>query len=213
MQLPADTRIAGLKTVDDWINLKTLLANYNDMNAWHTAYSDFYLARLKDRYLAPLTAIKEGGTYSGEGFSIMAIICSLIEFLESTFQGINYRYRAKKDRALGKFEYGGSSELFVSFLTQQTPFNRHFDQKTAEAFYKHVRCGLLHEARTKGKWTIWGSNTTGALIEDNGKEIIVYRDEFLISINTFIESFKNDLLGSSDRKDAFIRRFDNLCNE
>ncbi|MBD0350568.1 MAG: hypothetical protein ICV65_05370, partial [Flavisolibacter sp.] len=102
----------------------------------------------------PLNAIKDNGTYRGEGFSIMAIICSLVEFPESTYQGINYRYRTKDDSPLGQYEYGGSSDNFISFLTQRSPFDKYFGKTKAKGFYKNVRCGLLHEARTRGKISI-----------------------------------------------------------
>jgi hypothetical protein len=213
MQLSADTKIAGWKTVNDWNAHKILLADFSDKDAWTTAYTDYFLTRLQDRYLDPLKAIKENGTYRGEGFSIMAIICSLVEFLESTYQGINYRYRTKADPPLGQFEYGGSADIFTSFLTQRSPFDKSFNKTTAENFYRYVRCGLLHEARTKGKWTIWGTTSAEILIEDKKTEVIVYRDNFLNATNTFIEEYKTDLLNSNDRKEAFVRKYDNLCSE
>lgn len=213
MQLPADTKIAGWKTVNDWNNHKILLADFANKPAWTTAYTDYFLTRLHDRYLDPLTVIKNKGIYKGEGFSIMAIICSLIEFLESTYQGINYRYRTKADPPLGQFEYGGSADIFISFLTNRSPFDKHFDKTNAENFYKYVRCGLLHEARTKGKWTILGTTSTDVLIEDKTTEVKVYRDNFLKATNTFIEKYQTDLLNSNDRKEAFIRKYDNLCSE
>lgn len=143
----------------------------------------------------------------------MVIICSLVEFLESTYQGINYRYKTNADPPLGQFEYGGSADIFISFLTRRSPFDKNFNQTTAENFYKYVRCGLLHEARTKGKWTIWGTTSTGILIEDKTTEVIVYRNNFLNATKTFIEEYKADLLNSNDRKEAFIRKYDNLCSE
>jgi len=213
MQLPLDTKIAGWKTVRDWNNDKNFLLDFSNSLAWTDAYRNYFLTRLEDRYLDPLKAIKENGTYKGEGFSIMAIICSLVEFLESTYQGINYRYRRAGDPPLGTFEYGGSSDIFVSFLTLRSPFNKDFDATKAEDFYKYVRCGLLHEARTKGKWTIWGFNSTDLLIEYKTDEIVVYRDNFLDAVKIFIQHYNTDLLGSNNRKEAFIRKFDNLCNE
>lgn len=213
MQLPGDTKIAGWKTVSDWNNDKESLFDYCSKAAWTTAYSDYFETRLADRYLDPLNAIKDNGSYRGEGFSIMAIICSLVEFLESTYLGTNYRYRTKADPPLAEYEYSGSSDIFVSFLTQRYPFHKYFDKNIAEGFYKNVRCGLLHEARTKGKWTIWGMSSSDRLVDDKGTEIIVYRDNFLKATNTFIKQYKVDLLASTDRKDAFIRKYNALCNE
>jgi hypothetical protein len=215
MQLPPDTHIAGWKTVAEWNALKSLLADHNNMEAWSIAYNDYYLGRLTDRYLTPLKAIKEGGSYAGEGFSMMAIICSLIEFLETTEQGINYRFRRNGDPELSEFQYGNnkSTDIFVSFLTKRSPFDTQFNTRTANDFYSNIRCGLLHEARTTGNWTIWGKSSTNVLLEDKGSKIIVFRDDFLAAINTYIESFKENLLASRYKKMAFIRKFESLCCE
>jgi hypothetical protein len=209
MQLSLTTKIAGKKTVDDWNKLKPLLADFKNDQVWHTAYDDYYYARLKHRYLNPIEWIRDDGSFTGEGFAIMAIICSLIEFLESTYQGRNYRYRRKGDPDIGLLEYSGSEVIFVSFLTQRSPFANDFNAQLAEEFYKYVRCGLLHEARTNGNWTIWG--TGHSLIKKNNNEIVVYRNNFFEATKSFITESKNELLNSDDRKEAFIRKFDNLC--
>ena len=86
MQLPPKTKIAGRKNVTDWNALKPLLCDFSNGNAWECAYKDFFLKRLDDRYFKPLDIIIHNGKNAGEGFSIMAIICSLIEFLESYYQ-------------------------------------------------------------------------------------------------------------------------------
>ncbi len=214
MQLTLTTYIAGRKTVADWNAMKASLADFNNTNLWTTAYNDFYITRLNDRYLNPIKSIKQGGCYTGEGFSIMTIICSLIEFLETTYQGINYRYRRKGDPPLGQYEYGVSGHIFINFLCTRTPFNLQFDTQNADDFFKNIRCGLLHEARTNGNWTIWGSSGNGTLINKTANETIIYRDDFSEALHKFINTqYKADLLSSVDRKEAFIRKFDKLCEE
>lgn len=213
MQLPIDTKIAGWKTVKDWNDLRISLLDQDNHNAWGVAYKDFFLTRLEDRYLEPLKIIKENGTYRGEGFSIMTIVCSLVEFIEGTFQGINYRYRRRNDPPLSQFEYNRSEDIFISFLTQRHPFSLDFNKINAAEFYKNIRCGLLHEARTKGKWTIWGSSPNNKLIDQTTNETIVYRDDFLEATKLLIKQYEQDLITSPVRKDAFIRKFDNVCEE
>ena len=214
MQLPLDTRIAGHKTVETWNELKKSLADFKNIVAWTSAYDDYFLTRLQDRYIEPIQAIKISGNKTGEGFSMMAIICSLIEFLESTYQGKNYRYVENGDIPLNPLlEYRCSKEIFISFLIKRKPFDIHFDEAKAVDFYKNVRCGLLHEARTNDKWTIRVLPSSKNLIEYNATEKIIYRDNFFEAINLFITQYKNDLLNSSDRKEAFIKKYDNLCNE
>jgi hypothetical protein len=80
--------IAGWKTQADWHATKASLVVGGDPQTWRAVYRDFYRARLDLRYLNPIKILQDHGTFSGEGFSIAAIQCSLIEFLESTIQGI-----------------------------------------------------------------------------------------------------------------------------
>lgn len=210
MQLPLSTFIAGRKTVADWNAIRASLTDFNNISLWTTAYNDFFIRRLDDRYLSPIISIKQDGGYSGEGFSIMTIICSLIEFLETTYQGKNYRYRRIGDPPLGQYEYGASTQIFIDFLSNRTPFNR----QNADDFYKNVRCGLLHEARTNGNWTIWGNSGNGTLINKTSTETIIYRDDFFEALLKLINlHYKSELLSSTERKEAFIRKFDNLCEE
>jgi hypothetical protein len=141
--LSDDICIAGIKTVGDWKDLKQKLLGSKDSKLWEKAFKDFFYARLRCRYLRPIDSIKIKEKYLGEGFSIMTILCSLIEYLEATYQGKSYRY-LRRGESLGPHEYNMSKEIFVSFLTQRTPFNSYFDPHLAEEFYKNVRCGLLH---------------------------------------------------------------------
>ena len=84
----------------------------------------------------------------------MAIQCSLIEFLEATRLGKTYR-RPTKAQPLGQYEYFTSGDVFAAFSFKRSPFSKTFNEEAAEDFYLNVRCGLLHEARTKGGWRIW----------------------------------------------------------
>lgn len=213
MQLSLHTKIAGRKTVGDWLQLKTELIAVENKDAWDVAFHEFFKGRLDDRYLKPIKSIQDSGSFEGEGFAILAIICSLIEFLESTLVGKNYRFRRKGDPKLTDFEYGGSAEIFCNFLTKRIPFKNHFDSELANEFYEKVRCGLLHEARTKGKWTIIARHSNEILVEKLKDETRIYRDNFLDGLNLYIEKYKQQLLSSKELKDAFIRKYDNLCIE
>jgi hypothetical protein len=215
MQLPFDTFIAGRKTVADWLAIRIDLNNFAAVDLWESTFTDFFLTRLRERYLNPIDAVKNDGTYSGEGFSIMTILCSLIEFIESTYQGTNYKYRGRNAPPLQPNEYSFSGEIFQNFLIGHEPFRSRFNAALADSFYSNVRCGLLHEARTSGRWTIWGRSFDGQqIVEDKGGSLIVFRDDFYDAIKTFVEvDYKNEVLNSSNRKEAFLRKFDRLCLE
>ena|ERR1035438_2951270 len=203
-----ETCIAGTKTPEDWKSLRPRLEAGNDRGAWETAFADFYLARLNFRYFDPIKLLQNYGTFQGEGFSIVAIQCSLVEFLETTIQGISYRY-LRRGETLGPYEYSKSGDVFISFLTQREPFRQNFDTATATAFYEHVRCGLLHEARTKDGWKIWARSPDAKPIDANTKT--VFRDDLQTAFDTFLQIYRNDLLDRAELQAAFIRKFNSLC--
>jgi len=84
-------RIAGRKTTADWQQSRQALAPGADANLWQKAFNTYFVERLTSRYLKPIELLQTAHTFDGEGFSILAIHCSLIEFLESTLQGLSYR--------------------------------------------------------------------------------------------------------------------------
>jgi len=176
---------------------------------WCEAFDDYFHARIFLRYLNPIKILQENGTFQGEGFSIVAIQCTLIEFLESTIQGRLYRYRRPGDPPLAAHEYSNSGELFVSFLSTRQPFARDFNPQLARAFYEGVRCGLLHEARTKGGWTIWAKSPAAQVV--SAAPNIVYRDNFHAALLEFIDWYKGALPSDKALQEAFIRKFDSLC--
>ncbi len=197
--------ISGRKTAADWLATRqTLVIGRPD--GWQSAYADFYQERLRLRYLEPIEVLQANGELRGEGFSIVAIQCSLIEFLESTAQGTNYKY-VRRGQQLGAFEYSSSRDVFVSFLTNRSPFAATFDAGTAEDFYASVRCGLLHEARTKNGWRIWAG---GPAAVDTQKKI-VYRNNFQDGLLTYLAAYAAQLPQDSSLQAAFIRKLDYLC--
>jgi hypothetical protein len=193
--------IAGWKTRAEWRALKARLAQ--GTAGWDEAYTDYYKQRLNLRYLHPIKIMQEHGTFVGEGFAIAAVQCSLIEFLESTEQGTNY-VRGKP----GNHEYWRSEEVFVSFLTERRPFKGVFNKDQAADFYANVRCGLLHEARTKNGWRIWGHALQGHFVDVKNK--ILDRDNFQAALLSYIDDYGARLVDETDLQAAFIRKFDAL---
>lgn len=154
MTEPDRTIIGGSKTCGDWRVFCGNLVPGGDRALWEAAFVDYFHPRIQLRYFDPIEILQQLGPNQGEGFSIAAIHCTLIEFLESTIQGINYRC-VQRDADLGPHEYRKSGPVFVAFLTEREPFRKCFTSSDLGwEFYKNVRCGLLHEARTKGGWTI-----------------------------------------------------------
>ena len=143
---------------------------------------------------------------TGEGFSIVAIQCSLIEFLESTLQGKGYVHGRVTNP---QHEYSKSGAMFQAFLVNRPFFSREFNRVLANDFYESVRCGVLHEARTRNGWTISAKSKNGTIVEPNQK--IVYRDDFQSALLDFVEWYKRELSAQRDLQEAFIRKFNSLC--
>ncbi|MBZ0291817.1 MAG: hypothetical protein K8L99_04545 [Anaerolineae bacterium] len=209
-------RIAGDKTDLDWDAFKTGLVSGESPDLWEEAFEVYFSKRLKTRYFKPIQLLraKRNAEYEGEGFAIVTIQCSLIEFLETTVQGISFRLARTGDPPLGPFEYGigHSGAIFRSFLRNRQPFPTVFtNDSLADDFYSSVRCGLLHEARTKSPWIIRAGGPEGMFVEITPAEKIIYRNRFQDALQIFIMMYKADLLSNPATQDAFVRKFNSLC--
>jgi hypothetical protein len=102
-----------------------------------------------------------------------------------------------------------SAALFTGFLCTREPFAREFDPNLARDFYAGVRCGLLHEARTKNGWLVWTSDPSGKVV-DRGRKV-VFRDSFQRGLDAFIAWYEKALPHDATLQQAFIRKFDSLC--
>src|SRR6266849_2370187 len=110
MKSVGDIYIAGSRAVDDWKTFQKTLIPGGDPALWKDAFTNYFHERLSLRYLQPIRTLQEHGTFQGEGFSIVAIQCTLIEFLASTIEGCTYRYRRAGDPPLGPYEYSNSGD-------------------------------------------------------------------------------------------------------
>jgi len=211
--MAAETKIAGKKTVADWQKLKATLVVGGDSGPWESAFEDFFHERLRTRYLAPIEVLRHIPDKNGEGFSIVAIQCSLIEFLGSTLQGKCYRHSSElKGEKPGEHEYCDSKDMFVAFLASAVPFKSTFSRRLAREFYTGVRCGLLHEARTKNGWTITVRSGLSSIVDvSNPKNKIVHRDNLQIAFHEFLAWYGDELPADRMLQEAFIRKFDSLC--
>ncbi|TGQ13585.1 hypothetical protein [Mesorhizobium sp. M00.F.Ca.ET.217.01.1.1] len=202
-----DFYIAGALTADDWRARKVALAAGGSA-IWDSAFTDFFKTRLELRYLHPIKLLQDHGTFSGEGFSITAIQCTLIEFIAATRYGLNYRFVVPGAPPLGAHEYAKSGALFRDFLAAELPFSAEFTAAVAQDFYASVRCGLLHEASTKNGWRIWAR---GSSIIDAANKM-VYRDNLQAAILDYVRLYGIALRTDANLQAAFIRKFDSLAS-
>jgi hypothetical protein len=208
-----EMEIAGKRTVADWNRLKAELGN--SPNLWKTAFDDFFYSRLKTRYLNPIHLLQTCRENTGEGFSIVSLQCALIEFLQTTRDGTNFKNRCGEYKPeTGKYEYASSSRcIFTKFLKEQEPFKSNFGIKLAEGFYSNVRCSLLHEARTTGSWRITANSERSETIKKEDGVTFLQRDLFQQDLETYIRKYMIELQSDTALQEAFIRKFDALCKQ
>jgi len=206
-------RIAGKRTDKGWMALKTRLQTQPSRPLWDLAYRNFYRTRIDTRYLEPIASIKDRDTQRGEGFAIAALFCTLIEFLESCEKGCNFHFIGGTKEVLQHYEYSQrqASSYFKDFMRTRTPFNTLVPSALVDSFYRDVRCGLLHEARTKGGWQISTAKSNGTLISQKSGKIYLSRNVLIKALEIYFLDYRLRLLANSNTQEAFIRKFDFLC--
>jgi hypothetical protein len=229
-----EIRIAGDFKSKDWKKLRNDLLNdiKNDVPSkekWGEAFKIFE-ERVTTRFLTPIKLIINHGSGGGEGFSVVALQCILIEFFEAFYEGKIYtpsrdeteididskKYKTKKEiliKQTNPNEYHSSSGLFKNFLRGHPPFNQYFTSNTlADRFFTEIRCGLLHEAATKGDSRILMKQNGDMLIERvKGKSMIVYRNNFQNALKEFLKKYRNELLEKKNLQIGFLRKMDELA--
>lgn len=221
-----DLCIAGNHTIGEWKNLKRILKPNIDEN-WDVAF-DFFERRINTRYINPIEAIQLMGLNEGEGFAIVNLQCSLIETIESFYQGWVYEYdkdnkklngyhfREVKGKTLTRVTGGNliNQDIFISFFNKREPFLGKID---GTDFYQSVRCGLLHETQTKNGWKILDKHSDAeTFFKEDGNYKIIYRTNLQFAIQKVIDKYKKAIVGIKaqnevELRENFIAKFDRIC--
>jgi len=96
-------------------------------------------------------------------------------------------------------------------------FKGHFSRKKAFTFYSHYRCGILHQAQTKGKSVVRIDQST--MIQsvecDISKGLIVDRFIFHKALENEISSYMVKLKGGSkehsELRSNFVKKMNIIC--
>lgn len=134
----------------------------------------FLFDRLAQRYIDPVVPLTGNGK---NGFSIMAQSCLLIEAYESFRQG------------WPSTEGKGRSPLAFCYFFDHAKEFQEFNGLSKE-FYKHVRCGILHQGETTGGWLI---RRTGNLLEKDKNSYAVNATRFHRRLRREIKSYCDEL--------------------
>jgi hypothetical protein len=150
---------------------KKMLADRNKKKIAEMIYHRFY-----GRYIKPFLFNNDRyKKHYKHGFVMMASSCLLIEALESFYQGLEETPR------------GENGQMFDSFFAREKTFEKFRNAN----FYNHLRCGIMHQAETTGKFVILRK---GSLFDSHKKTINA--QEFLISMEKSLMTYKNHLLNS-----------------
>tara|TARA_R110002012_G_scaffold114760_4_gene261597 strand:- start:397 stop:1125 length:729 start_codon:yes stop_codon:yes gene_type:complete len=219
-----NTKIAGKKTILNWKEHREKLLPTVDFSkeAWEEAFTDYFMQRLETRYFAPIEALEAIKENAGEGFSIVTLYCSLIEFLQSVREGKIYKH-AEINENLESPYYSEAGDMFKRFLIKQTPFKKWIKSgendcnKCAHDFYKNVRCALIHEARTKENWKILVSEKHENEYRNlpiDFQNMKIFRDKLSEEFTKYLEIYKREILKRSRQnlRKAFIIKFDDLAD-
>ena len=123
----SNTELASGVTVRDYENAR------DQSPSDRVFIAELIRKRFTERYIEPARAKPT------HGFTMMAVACLMIEAFESFRQGW--------DTSKGK-----SEKAFELFFTHSEQFKD--IQGYSKDFYDHIRCGILHQAETRGGWRI-----------------------------------------------------------
>lgn len=148
------------------------------------------------------------------GFLVMSIDCLLIESLMQFYLGVDNT----------EINYAGNQwKAFGDFFKHSPQFNTDFTTNTiSKTFYKHFRCGLLHQAQTKEKSLIKisqpaflsfidASDVTAGMIVDRNQfhsKLVQEFNEYILRLTNNENNFK----GNNLRMKA-IAKMDLICTE
>ncbi|KOS06515.1 hypothetical protein AM493_11085 [Flavobacterium akiainvivens] len=197
-------KLFGNKKKNDWIALRNyIIIDSNIKKNWEDVVELLNL-RLETRYFKPIEAIQNIKSYQGEGFAAITLLCSLIEFLQSSYEGKYYLYGVQET----EFIYSRSKNIFKRFLTSHYPFLELFDEAKAHEFYESIRCGLLHEAATKDNWKI-NLRSNNEFIDFESKTL--YTNNFIKAIREYISSYEQQIINDENGlRFKLARKMDSL---
>jgi hypothetical protein len=167
---------------DTLLSTKVTVAMYRKMEQeghWE-AMADFIHHRFRERYIIPVLSVNPE---EKNGFLIMGVSCLLIETLETFYQGWESTEPTKKEPGKSKLAF----TLFFDHQWQFKPFQGH-----ASAFWKHVRCGILHQGEATGGWRV---RRSGPLFDES--DLLINATKFHQRVSGALDSYRTELIRSS----------------
>lgn len=143
--------------------------------------------RFENRYLKHIKCVDSG-------FLIMAVSCFVIETLQS------FREGEPDTNGIGQ-------RMFKNFFNNEQDNFPGFNKEISVEFYKHIRCGILHQSETTNAWRVLRD---GKLLDGAGFSINA--DLFLESLNKSLSKYLNELTHSDFNSDLWKNAFIKLTD-
>jgi hypothetical protein len=188
----------GVKEIADWDPLvpesKTKLSSSMTVGRYRElvkandreALGRFIVERFDERYFRPVS-----DSNSKHGFAIMAVACLVIETLESFYEG----------RADTK---GESKKMFRDFFNRNSALSSF--GKRNDWFFTDIRCGILHQAESRGGWKI---QRKGPLLDEHNKTINA--TTFLNQLQKAVAQYAAELQSDETIWKNFCTKVDAIC--
>jgi len=211
---------------EEWLKIRKKLNQQYVYDANWEYGIGIFRKRLHRKFFNPIQLIIDQNEIKGEGFTIVTVQCSLIEMFAAFKAGKIFNH--SKNAASPKYEYKHSLKMFTSLLNENAIFENHFwevDKNgnknidspfNASDFYKNVRCGLVHEARTKGHWFINAVKLSGKasvktekifLKKDSRGNIKIFRTILHYRLLILFDQYCNDLKAQNAAGEKYRRYF------
>lgn len=170
------------------LSSSTTVGRYRELvkNGDRAALADFIVERFDERYFRPIET-----SDSKHGFALMAIACLVVETLESFYQGRS----DTKGKAL---------QMFKEFFERDKSFG--IFQSGDNWFFRDIRCGILHQAETRGGWKI---SRSGSMLDKRNK--IINATAFLRQLRRSVESYASELQKDEALWESFCKKMDAIC--
>lgn len=138
--------------------------------------------RFENRYLKHIKCVDSG-------FLIMAVSCFVIETLQS------FREGEPDTNGIGQ-------RMFKNFFNNEQDNFPNFSDAISVEFYKHIRCGILHQSETTNAWRVL---RVGKLLDET--EFSINAELFLESLNKSVSKYLDELVHSDFDSDLWKKAF------
>lgn len=134
------------------------------------------------------------------GFVVLAIDSLFLETLQQFRDGI--------------IDGIGKSELMVTSFLAGKRFQPEFDQKARKAYYKDIRCGLLHQAEAKRMWLVRRNQACILQSSTDGEgyiiDVLLFHKAVRDSLNDYLRELTNPENGNV--RANLWTKMDHICS-